>query len=65
MQNFEYIGKLSEGLIRVKKGVNPRNKCGFINSKGDVVISFSYDKVKPFRNGIAKVKQGTELCFQF
>ena len=56
--NFDYIGKPSEGLIRVKKGIYPNYKCGFINSNNEIVIPLIYANVRNFSEGLAAVRCG-------
>ena len=55
---FDYIGKPSEGLIRVKKGIYPNYKCGFINSSNEIVIPLIYSNVRNFSEGLAAVRCG-------
>ncbi|MGE0079297.1 MAG: WG repeat-containing protein [Bacteroidales bacterium] len=55
---FDYIGKPSEGLIRVKKGIYPNYKCGFINSSNEIVIPLIYANVRNFSEGLAAVRCG-------
>jgi len=55
---FDYVGKLSEGLIRVKKGIYPNYKCGFINVKGVLEIPLEYANVRDFSDGYAAVRCG-------
>ncbi|MFV0605333.1 MAG: WG repeat-containing protein, partial [Niabella sp.] len=38
-------------------GVRYRNKWGFINTKGDKITDFEFEKVKPFNEGFAGVKK--------
>lgn len=58
MQKYEYIGKLSEGLIRVKAGVYPQYICGYINTLGEEVIPLIYSGVWNFHEGLAAVRIG-------
>jgi len=55
---FNYIGKSSEGFIRVKKGIHPNYKCGFINIDNEVVIPLIYANVRNFSDGMAAVRCG-------
>lgn len=57
-QKYEYTGKLSEGLIRVKAGVYPQYNCGYINTLGEEVIPLIYSGVKDFHEGLAVVRVG-------
>ncbi len=58
MANYNYIGKLSEGLRRFKFGNYPLFKCGFLDSTDNQVISPIYSNVKDFNEGLASVKIG-------
>ena len=64
---FDYIGKLSEGLIRFKIGIHPKCRCGFIDVTGKIVIPPVFTNVRDFHNGIARVKVGNwatgKWCF--
>ena len=69
---FEYSAKpvnskglpLSVNCVRPTKfmggmaGVCKDDKCGFIDTKGHIVIPFVYDDVQNFKDGIASVKKG-------
>jgi len=57
-KKYDYIGKTSEGLIRVKNGVFPDLKCGYINEFGEEIIPLIYKGVKDFSDGMAAVKIG-------
>ena len=56
--DFDYIGKPSEGLTRVKIGIHPKYKCGFINSSNEIVIPLIYSNVRNFSEGLAAVRCG-------
>ncbi len=43
---------ITEGLLEIE---TEDNKCGFVNTKGEVVIKPEYDNVFPFNDGIALV----------
>ncbi|GHV12530.1 hypothetical protein FACS1894219_05630 [Clostridia bacterium] len=43
--------------------VYKNGKCGFINTKGDVVIPYIYDSVHWFCEGYAAVKKGGKWGF--
>lgn len=58
LAGYDYIGKPSEGLIRVKKGVYPRYQCGFVNEQGEIVINPEYANVRDFSEGYAAVRFG-------
>lgn len=58
MENYDYVGKYSEGLIRFKIGVFPYFKCGFIDITNKVVIPPIYSNVRDFHNGLARAKIG-------
>lgn len=58
INDYDYIGKKSEGLLRVKKGIYPNYSCGFINEKGSLVIPLIYANVKNFSEGMAAVRLG-------
>lgn len=50
-QWLDYVQSFSEGLVAM-----PLNhKYGFIDTNGNVVIPFKFEKVEPFVNGVAKV----------
>lgn len=49
---FDEIGKLAEGLIPASEN----GKWGFVNSRFETVIPFSYTSAKGFRNGVALVE---------
>jgi hypothetical protein len=51
---YDYIAsEAKEGLINARL---PDNKCGFIDPTGKVVIPFIYERVEPFSNGKAEVR---------
>ncbi len=58
MKKYDYIGKASEGLIRVKIGTFPNFACGYINELGKEVIPLVYTGAKDFHEGLAAVKIG-------
>ena len=58
IQRYDHIGKKKEGFIRVKIGVFPNQKCGFIDENFNEIISPVYTNVKDFREGMAAVKIG-------
>ena len=58
MQNYDYIGKESEGLRRVKVGIYPNYKCGFIDDNNKLVIPLLYANARDFREGMAAVRIG-------
>ncbi|MDY0075684.1 MAG: WG repeat-containing protein [Acholeplasmataceae bacterium] len=58
MKQYDYIGKPSEGLIRVKNGLLRALSCGFINELGEQVIPLIYTGVRDFQEGLAAVKIG-------
>jgi hypothetical protein len=58
MNNYDYLGRLSEGFQRFKIGIHPKCKCGFMNETGNVVIPPIYSNVRDFHEGFAAVKIG-------
>jgi len=58
MKHYDYIGKVSEGLIRVKNGLFPYVSCGYINEIGQEIIPLVYTGVRDFHEGLAAVKIG-------
>ena len=59
-KQFEEVDKFSEGLAPVKQN----GKWGFINTKGEVVVPFIYDKFGLlFSEGLARVKQNGKWGF--
>ena len=50
------FGTLSTELMRVKQN----NKYGYVNHKGELVISLQYDKASLFKNGRASVVRNGE-----
>lgn len=53
VQGYDYLGDFSEGMAVVRKG----EKSGFINSKGELVVTCQYDAATPFSDGIAAVSK--------
>lgn len=51
------VGVFIDGLA---KFMNGKNKWGFINKKGDIVIRPVYDNVNSFSDGVALVKKGEQ-----
>jgi hypothetical protein len=43
--------------------LNSQNKCGFYNEKGEVVIPFIYNRVRPFSDGLALVSKKGKFGF--
>lgn len=58
MKQYDYIGKVSEGLIRVKSGLFPHTNCGYINELGQEIIPLVYTNVRDFHEGLAAVRIG-------
>lgn len=58
MGKYDYEGKNSEGLIRVKNGTFPDLKCGYINDIGEEMIPLIYAGARDFHEGLAAVKIG-------
>lgn len=58
MKQYDYIGKISEGLIRVKNGTLRELSCGYINENGKEIIPLIYTGVRDFHEGLAAVKIG-------
>ena len=58
MKQYDYIGKISEGLIRVKNGTLRELSCGYINENGQEIIPLTYSGVRDFHEGLAAVKIG-------
>lgn len=58
MKQYDYIGKLSEGLIRVKNGSITSLSCGYVNALGEEVIPLIYTGARDFSEGLAAVKIG-------
>jgi hypothetical protein len=52
-KQFEWVSAFSEGLSLVAQN----DKCGFINTKGEVVVPCIYDDARSFSEGLAQVKQ--------
>lgn len=50
--NVEGEATQSENLVRI---ISPKGKMGFMDTKGNIIITPQYDYVYPFRNGVAKV----------
>lgn len=55
---YDYIGKCSEGLIRVKNGIHPNQQCGYIDENFNELIPLIYTGIKKFSEGLAAVKIG-------
>ncbi len=49
--------RFSEGLAWVK---NDKEKYGYINKSGELVIPFIYDNAKPFNQGLAEITKKTD-----
>ena len=49
----------SDGLAVVSQD----NKCGYINTKGELIIPCKYDEAWPFHEGMAKVMEGGKFGF--
>ena len=64
---YKEIGRLSEGVIAVKKAVEKNAKFAFINaslsSPGKEITSFKYNKAHYFSEGLAGVKIGDKWGF--
>ena len=58
MKQYDYIGKVSEGLIRVKNGALRELSCGYINALGQEIIPLVYSGARDFHEGLAAVKIG-------
>ena len=58
MDKYDYIGKKSEDLVRVKNGFFRDWKCGYINEAGQEIIPLIFTGVKDFHEGLAAVKVG-------
>ena len=58
MENYDYIGKIFEGLRRVKIGVLKNFKCGYIDKYNNLAIPMIYSSVKDFNEGLAAVRIG-------
>jgi hypothetical protein len=58
MKQYDYIGKISEGLIRVKNGTLRELSCGYINLLGQEIIPLVYSGARDFHEGLAAVKIG-------
>ncbi|WP_179415964.1 WG repeat-containing protein [Mucilaginibacter sp. E4BP6] len=56
-QWLEHISNFRDGLAAMAQN----RKYGFIDTTGRVIVDFKYDKVEPFRDGIAKVWVGWQL----
>jgi len=52
---FSSCGDFSEGLADVYSN----GKWQFIDKKGHVVLDLPYEQVRPFKNGLASVDEGT------
>ena len=57
---YTAIGEVSDGLIR-NAG---KEKCGYLNTKGEVVIPEMYYSARPFSEGLAWVKQNEDSKWQ-
>ena len=55
--DFESVEMFSEGMAAVVKN----GKCGYINTKGDVVIPYQYDWGEPFSEGRAVVTKNDKV----
>jgi len=55
---YDYVGKPSEGLIRVKIGKIAQFKCGFIDLAEKVIVPLIYTNVRDFKEGKAAVRIG-------
>jgi len=53
-QWLEYIGNFHEGLAAMAQN----RKYGFVDTTGKIVVDFKYDRVEPFKDGLAKVWVG-------
>ncbi|MDP2890109.1 MAG: WG repeat-containing protein [Bacteroidota bacterium] len=58
MKQYDYIGKVSEGLIRVKNGTIRDLSCGYMNENGQEIIPLIYTGGRDFQEGLAAVKIG-------
>ncbi len=54
---YDYIGNFYEGFAKV----NIRNKWGYINEQGEVVIEMQFDFAKDFNEGYAAIKMKSLL----
>jgi hypothetical protein len=53
-QGLDQIFNVSEGMVSMAQN----RKYGFVDTSGKIVAQFKYDRVEPFKNGIAKVWVG-------
>ena len=60
LKKVDYAEPFSEGLAIV--GVKGHG-CGFINKKGEFVINPQFESAKPFREGLAAVRQNDKWGF--
>lgn len=58
MDKYDYIGKKSEGFVRVKNGFLRDCRCGYINESEQEIIPLIFTGVKDFHEGLAAVKVG-------
>lgn len=56
VQQYDELGEFSERMAPVKRN----GQWGFINVRGEEVISCQYDAVTPFHEGKASVKRGNQ-----
>ena len=56
---FENADEFSEGLAAVKV----KNKWGYINSAGQVVVEPNLDRVYTFQNSLALIRIGNQLQY--
>jgi hypothetical protein len=55
--NYEDVGKLSEGLVAVRK----KGKWGYVDLNLKIIVPFQYELAWPFKNNLAKVKLNGKL----
>jgi len=56
---YTQVGEVGEGLLSVRKD----GYCGYIDSKGEVVIPFQYSSARAFREGLAAVESNGKWGF--
>ena len=57
------VGKVSDGLIKIKEKRDNNAKYGYIDEQGNVVIDYIYDNAGDFSEGLAPVIKNNKLSY--
>lgn len=58
INDYDFVGNLSEGLASVGKWEGNRRKCGYIDENKNEVIPLEYTWADNFSEGLARVGVG-------